>query len=224
MKRPPLHKVGAALLLALAATPALAQRPLLGIEITPFAGYRTGGRFRSDNPAPPADGRLEIREGTSAGVILDLRADANTQWEVLYSQQPTQLQARGTSGPAPPPQHVGVTYWQIGGTYVFDGTGEGPSAWAHPFVAATVGASRFDPGLPGFDGDNFFAFSLGGGYRLAPTSRLGLRLEARVFGNVVDSDSALFCRLGGPQSGCLIAAHGDVVWQWEFIAGLTARF
>ena len=48
---------------------------------------------------------------------------------------------------------------------------------------------------PGTD-DTRFSFSLGAGLKVPVTPRFGIRLEARGFLTLVDSDSAMFCASG----------------------------
>ena len=111
-----------------------------------------------------------------------------------------------------------ISYFQLGGTYLFEGDR------GRPFMMATIGASRFEPDNSEYDSETFFAFSIGGGYKLALTPRIGLRLEGRVLGSVINSDTAVFCRSDEVSSGCLIAVRGNLVWQWEMGAGLRIRF
>jgi opacity protein-like surface antigen len=142
----------------------------------------------------------------------------NTEWEVYLGRQSTSLETEGVFDPGETaPAKLDISYLQAGGTYWFEGDR------ARPYIVATVGASRFEPDDGSFDSETFFAFGIGGGYKIAPTSRFGLRLEGRVFGSLVDSDEAVFCRSGGAASGCLIAVSGSVVWQWEVLAGLVFR-
>jgi len=206
-------------LLLLVMLPAFAQADVkYGVEITPFVGYRLGGQFEADESTDPATPDIDIDDAGSFGLIVNWPAEANTEWEVYASRQATSLETAGLFEPGDvPPSDLDITYLQVGGTYWFDGER------ARPYIVATVGVSRFEPDDDAFDSETFFAFGIGGGYKLWPTSRLGLRLEGRVFGSVVDSDKAVFCRSGGAESGCLVAASGSAVWQWEVTAGLVFR-
>jgi len=161
---------------------------------------------------------VDLDDAASYGLIVNWPAEVNTEWEIYLSRQSTSLQtsglfATGESALA----DLDITYLQAGGTYFFEGEK------ARPYIVATVGASRFEPDDSAFDAETFFAFGIGGGVKLAPTSRLGLRLEGRVLGSVVNSDSAVFCRSGPAANGCLVAVNGSMVWQWEVLAGLVFR-
>ena len=62
------------------------------------------------------------------------------------------------------------------------------------------------------------------GREIAPASRFGLRLEGRVYGTVLDSESKIFCASSAEGSGCLISTQADVLWQWEMMLGAIMRF
>lgn len=193
------------------ALPAAAEVTPYRFSLTPFAGYRIGGEFDDDDN----DDELELDDGASIGLIVNAPFDDRTEWEVFYSRQSTDIdQSTVTVG-----QDVDVTveYLQIGGTYVGDGE------TARPYLAATVGGSRIDAD-GGFDSETYFAFGIGGGLHVFPENRIGLRLEGRLFGSLVDSDSGVFCQSGPNANRCLISSSGDVFWQWEMFAGMTVRF
>ncbi len=211
-------RLKALLLLLVAATPALADNELRGIEITPFAGYRIGGSFTGDEEAGSSDEDVDLDDAASYGLIVNWPAEANTEWEIYLSRQSTSLDTNRLFEPdATPLPDLDISFLQAGGTYLFEGEK------ARPYIVATVGASRFEPDDSDFDSETFFAFGFGGGIMVAPTSRVGLRLEGRVLGSLVSSDSAVFCRSGPEANGCLVAVSGSVVWQWEVLAGLVFR-
>jgi opacity protein-like surface antigen len=197
---------------------AFAGEVVHNIEITPFAGYVFGGTFEADEEASSANQDVDLEDAASYGLIVNWPAEPNTEWEIYVSRQSTSLEAAGLFAPdeATSPD-LDISFLQVGGTYLFEGDR------ARPYIVATVGASRFEPDDSAFDSETFFAFGIGGGVKLAPTSRFGLRLEGRVLGSVVNSDSAVFCRSGPAANGCLVAATGSMVWQWEVLAGLVFR-
>ena len=204
-------------LLALA-TAASAGEVSHGIEITPFAGYLFGGSFDADEEAGTTNQDVDLDDAASYGLIVNWPAEANTEWEIYLSRQSTSLETTDLFAPDQTPlADLDISYLQAGGTYFFEGER------ARPYIVATVGASRFEPDDSAFDSETFFAFGIGGGVKLAPTSRLGLRLEGRVLGSVVNSDSAVFCRSGPAANSCLVAVSGSIVWQWEVLAGLVFR-
>jgi Outer membrane protein beta-barrel domain len=197
----------------LAASVAQAQESSYKFELTPFAGVTTGGDF--DDMGGTAS--LALDDSSSFGLILNIEESANTQWEVLYSLQATEADTTGLpiSGA---PLDMDVHYIQGGGTYLFDGDA------ARPFLAATVGASHFAPGLSGVDSETFFAFSIGTGLQIRPSARFGVRLEARAYGTLVDSTSDLFCQSGPSGAICAVTVDGTILWQFQAFAGFVFRF
>lgn len=199
----------------LATFPAAGQAPDRAsehrFEVTPFAGYRMGGTFSDET----TDAELELNNAGSFGLILNMREADNTEWELLYSHQDTDIDIGGAAGGS---VNMNVDYLQIGGTYL----GEGRHA--RPYLAATIGLAHLDPAAAELPSDTFFAFSIGTGFKLRPHERLGLRLEGRLFGTVIDSDSKIFCVSGSSGSGCLINTKADVLWQVEISVGAIVRF
>ena len=199
--------------LLLAATAAGAQTETSRFELTPFAGITFGGEFEDMT----SDNSLALDDNASFGLILDIRESANTQWEILYSRQATQADTTGlligdTS------LDLDVHYIHGGGTYLGDGDR------ARPFLAATIGATHFEPGLADFDSETFFSFSIAAGLHLRPNDRLGIRLEARAYGTLLESDTELFCQTGPNENICVIVSEGTLLWQFQTLAGFVFRF
>ncbi|MEM7502491.1 MAG: outer membrane beta-barrel protein [Pseudomonadota bacterium] len=182
-------------------------------EITPFAAGSFGGTFKDID----AELDAELDDSTSFGVILNLRESANTQWELIYLQQASELDTREFATPTPAID-VDVQYLQIGGTYL----GEGNRA--RPYVAATIGGTRIAPTLGNLNSDTFWSASIGAGLQVFPTERIGLRLEGRVWGTLLSSSTDLFCSSGSQGGLCAIAVDGDALWQFTALAGVVVRF
>lgn len=208
-----MNKVFAVCLMLLAASAVQAQEETYRFELTPFAGFATGGEFEDMT----SGASLELDDSNSFGLILDIQESADTQWEVLYSLQTTAGDTTGLpiSGA---PLDIDVHYIQGGGTYLFSGDA------ARPFLSLTIGAAHFEPGLSGVDSETFFAFSIGTGLQIRPNSRFGIRLEARAYGTLLDSESALFCQSGPMGAICAVTVDGTVLWQWHAFAGFVFRF
>lgn len=184
-------------------------------SVTPIGGYTFGGEFEDE----AATASVEVDDAAHWGLIVNLRESANTQWEVFYARQ--QSEAEITALPAGMPAgavDLDVQYLHVGGTYVADGVR------ARPFLAATLGATRFDPDPLSFDSENFFSFGLGAGWQFSPTERLGLRLESRLLGTFLRSDSELFCETGPDENLCAISTDSDMYWQLQASLGVVFRF
>ena len=203
-----------ALLLALSGAAFAQSVPSPGtFEVTPIGGFRFGGSFEDIDQGLSAD----VDDDASVGLILNLRESGNTQWELIYSRQDTAIDTTEFSF-SEPTLDADFQSLQIGGTYM----GEGIRA--RPYVAATVGGTHVSPGLPGLVSDSFWSFSIGGGLQLFPQSRVGVRLEARAWGTLLDSSSDLFCQSGSQGGVCAVTVDGDLLWQFETFAGVVFRF
>jgi hypothetical protein len=203
-----------ALFVLAVSSPAGAQDTETRFEITPLAAYRVGGEF-SDTES---DVKLEVRESAAWGLTVNGKVKSNTEWEVLYSRQQTEVDVADLGNEDASLLDMDIDYLQVGGTYLFEGEK------ARPFIAMTVGASRFDPNFDGSSAKTLFSGSLGAGVKLQLSKRLGLRLEARGFATLIDNNSRLFCGSGPEGGGCLIIAEGKVLWQTEARAGLSIKF
>jgi opacity protein-like surface antigen len=201
------------LLLVATATAAAEDNSNPRLELTPYAGYGVGGDFK----AVANGAEIELDGASNLGLIVNFQADANTQWEFLYLGQGTRL------GPDSTPDSttgldVDVHYLHGGGTYIFSDHG------VQPYIAATIGLSRFDPFPSEFSSENHFSFSIGAGLRFFPDQRVGIRLEGRLFSTLVDSQSEVFCRTGGLNNFCALQVDGSLINQWHALLGATFRF
>ncbi len=201
----------ATLLVALGSTlaaPSIAQEKQF--EITPFAGYQFGGRY---DYVEPGFGLTEMRVEPSAtyGVTLDIPVTRSLQVELLFAQQDTELDLPGYGDLVIDEAqfqlyHAGVL-WQWGPGQI------------QPFVVATLGLSRVDPGLTRLGSEEFFSLSTGGGIKLRVARHLGFRFEGRLFftdvGGYDSYDSCCCC--GGRSSS------GDLL-QGQASAGLILSF
>jgi len=201
------------LMCCLAATPVAAQDKPSRFELTPFAGYQFGGEFDLVN----SDTELELDGAPSFGLIFNVDIDADKQYEFFYSRQETELDNKGLFLNEPV-FDLDVEYLHFGGTLAFAGDS------VRPYIVSTIGLSRFDPQGSGLDSETFFSFSFGGGVKLFPDKRIGMRLEARFFSTLINSNSEIFCRSGVDTNFCIVKLDGDLLWQWLAMAGLVVRF
>ncbi len=174
-----------------------------------FAGHRFGGEL---NDAGTGSG-LELDEEPSAGLILGLRADARSFYELYYSRQSTRTVAAGPVS-AGTLFDLDVHYLHLGGLVEY------PRGALRAFFAAGIGLSYFDPAGPGLRSETRFSGNLGAGLRVPLGESLALRTELRALGSLFDSTSLIFCSGGG----CSIEVAGDLLTQWELTLSLEARF
>ena len=202
-----------AVTLILTSLPATANESPGKFELTPFAAYRGGGDFEEKEGLV----EFELQESNAWGLILNGTVEANTQWEVLYASQSTSVDITGAI-PDESAFDLDVEYLHVGGTYLFDGDR------VRPFIAATIGASHFEPQPSGFGSETFVSGSIGGGWKISLGKTLALRVEARGYATLVDNDSRLFCESSDAGGSCLLILEGSLFTQWETRAGLTFRF
>jgi len=207
------RRLAPAVLLLCISSPVAAQNAPGMFELTPYAGYRFGGTFEDQDTGTS----VELDDHGSFGVILNIRESANTQWEFIYSREETSADLSAFTLPDDAVD-VEVHYFQAGGTY------QGEGEVARPYLAATIGGAHFAPDSRAYDSDTFWSFSIGAGLQVRPSDRVGVRLEARAWGTVLDSDTDLFCASGPEGAICAISIDGRVLWQVEAYAGVVFRF
>lgn len=193
--------------------PVLVQAQQSSLEITPFVGYRFGGTFENEDQTA----KYEMEDSESIGLLVNLPHRINTQWEILYSYQGSTARYTGDPGPDPLVD-ADIHVLQLGGTY--QGVGEK----ARPYLAATIGGTHIRTNSTGTRDDTFFSGSIGVGMMFLPSSRVGIRVEARAYGTLVSSSSELFCSTGPDENLCAIRIDGKLLSQVETFAGITFRF
>jgi hypothetical protein len=206
------HFAIAAVLLCLA-FPAMAQQDSASFELTPLLGYRFGGTFELEESPDSYD----FEDSASYGVIVNFPPRANTHWEVYYSRQSTEAEF---SDPAAVNRllDIDTQILQIGGTYQFEGD------TVLPYLAATIGGTHVKASANGSESDTFWSGSIGLGILVAPSSRIGLRLEARGHVTFTNSSTDLLCVVSPDLNACAIQVTGDVLTQFETFAGVVVRF
>jgi hypothetical protein len=190
---------------------ALAQEA--NTEITAFGAYRFGGTFEDEQ----SDASYELEDSPSFGLILNIRDKHNTQWEIFYSQQQTEAEFLG--GTVNDPEvDIDLHVLQLGGTYQWDGE------VARPYLAFTLGGTHVRTSSADSKSDTFFSGSIGVGMKFLPTSRVGIRVEARAYGTLIDSGTDLFCSTGPDANVCAVRVEGEMLSQFETFVGVTFRF
>lgn len=185
----------------------------LDTELTAFGGYRFGGSFDIEN----TNDSYEWRDAPSYGLIWNHPYQANTEWEVFFSQQSSEAEYSGTAT-LDAEVNVETTTLQVGGTYLWEGSK------ARRYLVATIGGTHIKAKSQGSESDTFLSGSIGVGVKIAPTSRLGLRLEARWNAVLSSNSTDLFCRTGPDLNACAVAVEGNLFSQVETFAGVVFRF
>ena len=197
----------AVLLLLFAAGPAAGQTPDR-VEVGAFAGYRFGGDFYEIASARPVD----ADGATSFGIILNIPFTLDTQIEALVTHQQARFTVPATLDAPDTRFRVTVDHYQVGGLTELSG------GRARPFLTGLLGLSRYEASG---DHEVRFSGSIGGGVKLLPAPRIGVRLDGRLFATLVDANfDTLACSAGV----CFGSINAWIVWQAEFTAAVVVRF
>lgn len=178
-------------------------------EITPFFGTMGGGKF--EDPLDSSD--RDIASDNNWGIFLDMNADSpERQYELLYTQQSTEVEGETKLD-------MDIKYLHIGGLVNFTDVKH-----AIPYFGMTVGATQFSPDIGGLDSETKLSFSAGGGVKIPITDHVGIRLDARAFVTLLDSDGDLFCASVDGEAACRIRASSDTLLQYTATLGVIAAF
>jgi hypothetical protein len=173
-----------------------------------------GGRFGGTITDTTTNQSIDLKDGSSFGLAVDIGLDRNRQVELFYSQQNTAL----TSGAfSPQSGNMGLTLhnFHIGGTLFIDEIGSGV------YVMGGIGGTTATPKASGLNSATFFSGNLGVGWMISVSKNVGFRFEARGYGILLNGSGSLFC---GGATGCTAAVNGQGLFYGEVLAGVTARF
>lgn len=177
-----------------------------GVEVMPFSGFRLGGDFFELATGHPADQDVS----PALGFVVNVPISYDLQLEAMVTQQRVRIPVETLFG-AHAFHRVTVGHAQVGGLRELTG------GRVRPFLTGVLGFTRYAT-----DGDSEVRFSIGagGGVKLFPVSRVGVRLDGRLFTTFVDADMKfLACTTGT----CVTRLHVDVAWQAELSAGIVFR-
>ena len=196
-------------MLVLAAPPGQAAEPTR-FQLVPQAGFRAGGSFEDAETGAGRD-----LEGTPGfGVAMELRVrDENRWWQLWYSRQGSKVKAPDGN------VDVDVEYLHIGGTTPI--SDEGP---LKSYLAAGIGATRFSPTGQGLKDATKFSGSLAVGLTTPLSERVALRVEARGYVTLVDSQTSIFCSSDATGGACRFITTGSTVLQAELTIGIAFGF
>lgn len=178
-----------------------------GVELMPFSGYRFGGDFFELATGQPVD-----TDGAPAvGVVVNVPLSNGMQVEAMVTQQRATVPIAVGPFSRAATQRVTVGNAQVGGLQELLG------GRVRPFLTGMVGLTRYASEI---DSEVRFSVGAGGGVKLFPARRVGLRLDGRVFTTFVDADLRFLACSPGT---CVTALHVNMVWQAEFTAGIVFR-
>lgn len=203
MARGALTRTAIAVALVAWASPLAAQ----SIEVAPFVGMRAGGDDFGIVSVRPA----VVDHDPVIGVVVDVPLWEGLQIEGLFSHQPINFNVYTDPYTLGARLHGAMDQWQAGALQEFGGGA------IRPFLSGVLGMTRY-----AIEADSEYRFAVGGGggVKIFPGSRFGVRLDGRVFSTFLDATTTSgIC--GG--AGCLLGIHVDVSWQFEMTAGVVIR-
>jgi hypothetical protein len=196
-------------ILALLAAP-LALAEQAQFQVVPHGGLRVGGGFEDGQSGDARD----LEEAASYGLGLELRVrNEDRWWQLWYSRQDTRVKAPEGA------LDVNVEYLHVGGTAPINDEGR-----VHSYVVGGIGATRLAPSGAGLDDAVEFSASLGLGLKMPLSERTALRVEARGYLTVLDSDTSIFCKVEYGEGGCAFLTTGSTLFQAELSLGIAFGF
>jgi hypothetical protein len=138
------------------------------IELSPFAGYETGGRLYTDQ------GYLYVGNGMDYGASINYSYKPGRQFELSYSHMKSNLDVDEGYNRVRVCD-LSVNYYSIG---VLRELGQGKKMT--PYGLASLGIVNYRPLSGEFSNENLVHFSFSGGVKLFPSEKIGLRLQARL--------------------------------------------
>jgi hypothetical protein len=193
------------------ATPVARAEELPFLQLAAHAGYRVGGNLEDSVSGDDRD----LDDGSSLALALEFRYGKGDDryLQLWYSRQGSSV----NDGLAD--FDVDVEYLHFGGTVPI-----GEFEKAQGYFALGLGATRFSPSGAGARDQTRFSGSLGLGIAMPVSEHVSLRLEARGYLTLMDSDTAIFCRSDNGSGFCRIVAHGSTIFQAEALAGFAVGF
>jgi hypothetical protein len=167
-----------------------------------------GGRFGGSVTDSVTNSSIDLKNGSSFGLAIDIGLDRSRQVELFYSQQDTALTRSQ-------PIEFTLHNYHIGGTAFIDEIGSGV------YVMGGIGGTTATPKGSGLNSGTFFSGNLGVGWMVPLAKHVGLRFEARGYGIALSGSGSLFC---GGTAGCTVAVKGRGLIYGEVLGGVTVRF
>ena len=179
------------------------------VEIAPVGGYRFGGGFFEQ----VTQQQVDLDGAPVFGIVVNVPLHDGLFVEAFASHQQGSVTVPESATAPSTRWRIDVDHFQVGGLQEFFDRRR-----TRPFLTGLLGLTRYAA-----DGDNEIRFtaSAGGGVKLMPVPRFGLRLDGRLFATFVEVEGrAIACSPGI----CLVAFNANIVWQAEFTAALVVGF
>ena len=179
------------------------------VEIAPVGGYRFGGGFFEQ----VTQQQVDLDGAPVFGIVVNVPLHDGLFVEAFASHQQGSVTVPESMTAPAARWRIDFDHFQVGGLQEFFDRRR-----TRPFLTGLLGLTRYAA-----DGDNEIRFtaSAGGGVKLMPVPRFGLRLDGRLFATFVEVEGrAIACSPGI----CLVAFNANIVWQAEFTAAMVVGF
>jgi opacity protein-like surface antigen len=212
------------LVVLIAAAPAFAQSPK--VEVSGLFGWTFSDGVTGD-PILAGDGNIydtiDLTDSFSWGFMIGVNATENVEVGFLYGQQQSTLEIAGTST-----REIGdLNVNSYHGYFAYNfGPADAP---VRPYVLGGIGATNYggvDFTVGGTarstESKTQFSTTWGGGVKIFPAPRIGVRAGVRWTPTYIKSDAAgWWC---DPYWGCYVVGDAQYSNQFEFNGGITLRF
>lgn len=196
------------------------------IEVTPFGGYKFGGKINVAGSSTNVENLL-IKSNYDYGVMVDYSLWENFQAEFMLVRQPSTLSEQffSTGGPRPPSQPITNTTlstYTFGINYAFRGESK-----LRPFIAGGLGWTHFtninsnQPNGVYLGFYNRFAYNIGGGVKYYFLPHAGFRFDFRYLASRTTPGQSVQC---DPFGNCFAVSSSNHANQGEMNLGLILRF
>lgn len=187
------------------------------MELTPFYGYRIGGRLDVYNG--PDLGYIKMVDSESFGLDLNYKLESGVAINLAWYGQSTTVDFYGYNNSEI--EKVGdafANYFLVSGIY------EKKQSGITPFAGFGIGMATFVLTDPKSDVVYRFAASLQGGVKFDLSEKVGLRIRAVMLTPLQFGGGGLFCGVGTGGSGCSVnvGASSSII-QGDFSAGLVVK-
>jgi hypothetical protein len=188
------------------------------VELTPFAGYMFGGKAKF------IQGEINFRDNANFGLAVDVPVERIASVEIYWSHMDTRAEWRPYKQYLPEfdpaDLDVSIDYFQIGGLKQGDlGTGI-----VKGFGSLTIGAAYLNIKDPEINDVWRFAATLGGGIKIFPTDRIGIRLQGRLLMPMYWGNVGFYAGIGtgGGSAGIGVNTY-TLLLQGDLTAGLIIQ-
>ncbi len=177
------------------------------VAVSAFSGYR----FSDDIKDTESGQHAKISDNVLQALSVAWYYGRNTEGEILVSNAKHNLKMDNKSANL----NVHFTYLQFGGRILFVDDSHFSQS-----LGLGIGATFMTPSSGDHDTEVVFSGNITGGVRYELADNWAVKADLRVYGNLLNNDSSLFCS----NNQCLIKLEGDVYVQTELLAGLEYKF